>query len=563
MYALLKRAHPDTTNPDTLAELEKIQSSCDVCQREADAPYRFRVSLSHSEVVFNRVVSLDLMKLNNKSILHAVDRDTKFSAACFLNGETTLHVWQAFLHIWVTTYVGYPDTLVFDQGPQFSSEEWKSLAHDAGISLHQSGVESHNAIDSGEKYHSFLRRIFNKRIASTVGINEELALAFSVKACNGTGGTDGLVPTSLVFGSLPRIPIGIHRLLDNNSLMKAISIARREATKVISQQRLNVALNKFFLWSADNDLKIADEFLMYREKPLAKWVGPYTITRMNGKQVTLDTGDRTILALIDKLKLYQQVDQNMGDEKLSQEKSHEHSKDDIFQQELNQLKSLLGNRYDCKDDQPSEVIDTFVSKLVDDNSPRAQKEDVFKAKQAEIHGLQQKQIWRTINRCDVPTGSNILGGRFVLTLKHVGSPSEGAKARYVSQGYRDSHKNIIVHDTAVLRVSSIRVILSAAAVHKMRILSYDLSQAYWQSKDKLSRSVYIQPKRKDLVIFRLQQEQLFELIRPLYGLCGAGDYWGHTIIDHLANDIKMTCLAGNPALFVKTGSEGIEGITGL
>lgn len=563
LYALLKRAHPDTTNPGTLAELEKIQSTCDVCQREADAPYRFRVSLPHTEVVFNRIVSLDLMKLNNRSVLHAVDRDTKFSAACFLNGETTLHVWQAFLRIWVTTYVGYPDTLALDQGPQFSSEEWKSLAHDAGISLHQSGVESHNAIGSGERYHSFLRRIFNKVITSTVNINDELALAFSVKACNDMGGTDGLVPTLLVFGSLPRIPIGIHHSPDNISRMKAISTARREATKVISQHRLDVALNKLVPGAANNDLKIADEVLMYREKPVAKWVGPYIITSINGKQVTLDTGDRTILASIDKLKLYRQVSNNMDDKKLLTEQSHDLSRDDIFQHELNQLKSLLGNRYVGDEVQPSAVIDTFVSKLIDDNSSRAQEEDFVKAKQAEILGLQQRKIWKTINRCDVPTGSNILGGRFVLTLKNVGSPSEGAKARYVAQGYRDDHKNIIVHDTAVLRVSSIRMILSAAAVHKMRIFSCDVSQAYLQSKDKLSRSVYIQPKRNDLALFGIKQGQLFELIRPLYGLCDAGDYWGHTIIDHLVNDIKMTNLAGDPCLFVKTGPNGIEGITGL
>lgn len=132
--------------------------------------------------MFNRVLSLALMKLNNSSVSYAVDLDSKIRAARFLNGEATAHVCQKIRCIWITTFVEYPDTLELDHGPQFSSKEWKSLAHDAGISLHQSGVESHNAVGYGERYHSLLRRIFNKVVASTAHINDELAQAFAVKA---------------------------------------------------------------------------------------------------------------------------------------------------------------------------------------------------------------------------------------------------------------------------------------------------------------------------------------------------------------------------------------------
>lgn len=83
IYALTKRACPNEVTVETLFELENIQSTRDVCQREADAPYQLRVSLRHPNVTFNRVVSLDLMKLKNKSVLHTVDRDTKLNAATF------------------------------------------------------------------------------------------------------------------------------------------------------------------------------------------------------------------------------------------------------------------------------------------------------------------------------------------------------------------------------------------------------------------------------------------------------------------------------------------------
>lgn len=96
-------------------------------QREADGPHRFRVSLPYEECVINRIVSMDLMKLYGKSVLHVVDRDTKFAAACFLAGESSSSVWEAFLSVWVSPYVGYPDCISADQGPQFQRDEWKKL----------------------------------------------------------------------------------------------------------------------------------------------------------------------------------------------------------------------------------------------------------------------------------------------------------------------------------------------------------------------------------------------------------------------------------------------------
>lgn len=99
--AVLKRKTPDKFSLDTYADLEKIRAICDVCQREATAPHLFRVSLPYEDCVFNRVVSMDLMKVGGKTVLHVADRDSKFVPACFLSAESTTAVWEAILHIWV------------------------------------------------------------------------------------------------------------------------------------------------------------------------------------------------------------------------------------------------------------------------------------------------------------------------------------------------------------------------------------------------------------------------------------------------------------------------------
>lgn len=157
------------------------------------------------DIVFIRTLSFDLMKLNQRSVLHALDRDTKFSAACFLNDESTFQARQAFLCIWVTTYVGFPEILALDQDAQFCSDEQCSLAQGSGISLHHSGVERHNAIGNGERYHSYLRRVFHKVQSNTPNLSDEIALTLAVKACNDTAGPKGLVPTLLLFSVLLRV----------------------------------------------------------------------------------------------------------------------------------------------------------------------------------------------------------------------------------------------------------------------------------------------------------------------------------------------------------------------
>lgn len=101
-----------------------------------------------------------------------------------------------------------------------------------------------------------------------------------------------------------------------------------------------------------------------------------------------------------------------------------------------------------------------------------------------------------------------------------------AKARIVAQGCRTDQKNLNVHDTSTLGTLSIRVTLSAAAAHGMRIFSHDISHAYLQSKDKLARPGSIPPVKAEMALFGLKKDEIFEPIRPLCEIYDASDYRG-------------------------------------
>lgn len=216
------------------------KKSYDICQREADTPQLFRVCLPHTDRIFHRMVSLVLIYLDGKSVLHVVDRDTKFGAAAFLKEKKLLACGQCFFKY------GF------------------SLAM-AGIKKQAPGVESHNALGSGERYHSFFRLVYNKipTDAGTLPHGESLSLA--VKAVNDRAGLSGLVPTLLFFEIKPRTLILPKELPTQTERMKAIQSAKHELEQLICKQSLNTALRHNVPAGADRQSTVNDEVLIYRE----------------------------------------------------------------------------------------------------------------------------------------------------------------------------------------------------------------------------------------------------------------------------------------------------------
>lgn len=96
-YSVMERADPSNVSPDAMADLEGISTTYHVRQREAAAAHSFQVFFLDNDCGFNRTVCIDLIKLNSTSVLHTIDNDTKFSAACFLSGDSTKDVLEAFI----------------------------------------------------------------------------------------------------------------------------------------------------------------------------------------------------------------------------------------------------------------------------------------------------------------------------------------------------------------------------------------------------------------------------------------------------------------------------------
>lgn len=127
-----------------------------------------------------------------------------------------------------------------------------------------------------------------------------------------------------------------------------------------------------------------------------------------------------------------------------------------------------------------------------------------------------------IHESDFPAKANIVGGRLIHMLKNFLTPDEMAKVRYVAQGFADALKQVLAHDVTTLRPALIRLILCIAAVLTLRSFSPDVTQAYLQTKDVLTRLVSLRPKPEDRALFVLADGELLKLLKPLWLYC-SGD----------------------------------------
>lgn len=116
----IRKGSSKHATPQLRKNLDRVQTTCDTCQRLAKELSRFRVVVPDEDCVFNRTVGKDLMKISMFTVLQVVDKDKKFSAATILSGERREKFWEAFLCCWVAPYTGYPDNVFWTRGRNFN-----------------------------------------------------------------------------------------------------------------------------------------------------------------------------------------------------------------------------------------------------------------------------------------------------------------------------------------------------------------------------------------------------------------------------------------------------------
>lgn len=186
----------------------------------------------------------------------------------------------------------------------FISEERRDLLHFHEIGGKTSCVKSHNALETNERYHALLITVFTIVRQDEPTISNKLASFTAVKTVNDTVEPSGLVLTSFVYKNVLKMPINASKLLDHLGWMKAITIARKEMSKRVVQERGGQKQRLNVLSFRDNEIGIDDEDLMFRREPVWKW-GDHTLLQTN-KLIAVSTYDYHLLSSIEKIKPYKE-----------------------------------------------------------------------------------------------------------------------------------------------------------------------------------------------------------------------------------------------------------------
>lgn len=78
-------------------------------------------------------------------------------------------------------------------------------------------------------------------------------------------------------------------------------------------------------------------------------------------------------------------------------------------------------------------VDQFVVRKINLEDPRGEASDFSKARWAEINVLEHRGIWSVVDSSTVPSGSNKLDVRSMLSLQNVVTPEEKANVRFIAQ----------------------------------------------------------------------------------------------------------------------------------
>ena len=554
LHSLLRRADiTDATDPDLRQTLEAISRECEACQRNAQAPRRFKFAY-HDEKEFNHTIYVDVFYLNGRPVLHVVDEATKYQAARWLSSVSAAAIWQSLRLCWIDVYIGPPDIIAHDAGKGFVADEFQASSEMLRISTKPIPVESPQSMATVERYHASLRKAYNIIAAdSPEGTDPAVTLQAAVKAVNDSVGPEGLIPTLLVYGALPKL--GLPTDLPAQATYKRAA-AVRKATEELSRSNAKAVVSQALRTRNGPDvsqhvLRPGMQALLWRRNariPGGRWEGPFTIASIEDETCTLllPSGPTAFRSTVVRPFIPQSVPQDPS--------TAEDASNGVPRTQNVVDTAITTTACMTITSTPNGSLEVFLRDVIRDDPARFRE-----ARDKEIKGLLARGTFTVVPASDA-AGQRIYGGRFVDEVKEAGTPHAYEKSRFVVQGFNDRDHGLLTHAPTVHRASQRICLALCAQDPSFRLFSRDISQAYLQSKTAIQRDIFVRPP----VEMDLPAGKLLRVDRALYGIAEAGMHWFETYHSHHTDVLGMIPAAYDPCLLhtpqamkPKSGPRGI------
>ena len=239
---------------DELQALHYLTKYCEHCQKYSWSLGRFAFTLK-DDFDFNYNVIVNIMYIERKRVLHIVDEATRFQRGQWLKNVFAQNVWNQLHLCWIDAYLGPPDFVIANAGKQFMAKEFKQYIANIGIIIKNALVEAHYSIGMVEHDHEPLRRVYSIITTKIPGIKPDSTLQMSFKAINDSIGSNGLVPTLLVFRAYPRMTESDALAPSIAQHAMAIRKAMDEVQKCTASRQVNNTLNT---WNGPSTISMHD-----------------------------------------------------------------------------------------------------------------------------------------------------------------------------------------------------------------------------------------------------------------------------------------------------------------
>ena len=178
------------------------------------------------------------------------------------------------------------------------------------------------------------------------------------------------------------------------------------------------------------------------------------------------------------------------------------------------------------------------------HSPEA--DECHKAMDDEIKALEENDTFELV---PPPEGREIVGGRWVYTVKTGPKKAETFKARYVAKGYSQI-PGIDYHETfsPTARMSSIRVLLQLAVQNDMLVHQMDVKTAYLNAP--IDCEIFMEQPEGYEKTGKNGEKLVYKLRKSLYGLKQSGRNWNNMLHEYLLGENFTQSLA-DPCVYTR------------
>ena len=169
-----------------------------------------------------------------------------------------------------------------------------------------------------------------------------------------------------------------------------------------------------------------------------------------------------------------------------------------------------------------------------------------RAMDEEIHSLESND---TYELTALPHNSEVVGGKWVYTIKSGPNSEQTYKARFVAKGYSQI-PGVDYHETfaPTARMSSIRVLIQHAVQNNMVVHQMDVKAAYLNAP--IDCDIYVEQPKGYEKVGKDGEKLVCKLNKSLYGLKQSGRNWNETIHDYLSKEGFVQSLA-DPCVYRK------------